>query len=141
MVFKLNISERGKAWKLELADETLVGKSIGEAIEGKELGADFEGYELMITGGSDIAGFPLSKDVEGIGSKRVLLTRGFAMRDAREGVRLRKLVRGKTISTSTMQINMNVVKAGKKALAAIFPDQNKVGEVASTTTPAASAAP
>ena len=77
-------------------------------------------------GGSDISGFPLSKDVEGIGLKRVLLTKGWGMHDSREGVRLRKTVRGKRIALTTSQINLKVLKHGTKKLAEIFPEQNKV---------------
>ena len=128
MPFKLNISEKGKAWKLELQDESLVGKSIGSKIEGKEIKPELEGYEFMITGGSDSSGFPLSKDVEGIALKKVLLTKGWGMRDNREGVRIRKTVRGKQISGTTALINLSVVKAGKKSLSEIFPEQNKAKE-------------
>ncbi len=125
---KYNISEKGKAWGIEREDEALVGKSVGDKFDGKELLSDLEGYELQITGGSDNAGFPLSKDVEGIGLKRVLLKRGWGMHDAREGVRIRKTVRGKAISNKIAQINIKVLKAGKKPLAEIFPEQTKPKE-------------
>ena len=94
-MFKLNISEKGKAWKLEIDSEFLVGKSVGDKFDGKEIKLELEGYELEITGGSDGAGFPVSKDVPGLGLKRVLLSKGWGMHDNREGVRLRKTVRGK----------------------------------------------
>lgn len=129
MAFKLNISDKGKAWKLELSGESLVGTSVGDKIEGKEINADFEGYELEITGGSDIAGFPLSKDVQGLGLRRVLLSKGWGMKDKRKGVRLRKTVRGKTISEKVVQINLKIVKHGHKKLESIFPDQNKKKEL------------
>ena|SRR3989344_9701928 len=125
MPFKLNISEKGKSWKVELADESLVGKSVGESVKGNEIKPELEGYELKITGGSDIAGFPLSQTVEGIGLKSVLLTKGWGMRDNTEGMRRRKTVRGKSIALTTSQINLSVVKAGSKPLAEIFPEQNQ----------------
>ena len=128
MAFKMNISDKGKAWRLEIEGEALVGKSVGEKIEGKELRKDLEGYEFEITGGSDIAGFPLSKDVEGLGLKRLLLKKGWGMRDNRKGVRIRKTVRGKTISEKIVQINMKVVKEGSKKLGEIFSEQNKIKE-------------
>ncbi len=124
MVFKLNIAEKGKTWKVELQDEALVGTAVGDTIDGKEIKADLEGYQLVVTGGSDLAGFPMSKDVEGLGLRRVLFTRGWGMRDTRKGLRLRKTVRGKQISLATSQINLMVTKAGKKPLAEIFPEQN-----------------
>jgi len=50
------------------------------------------------------------------------------MKDTRDGVRLRKTVRGKVISEKVVQINMKVLKHGKKKLEEVFPDQNKVPE-------------
>ena len=129
MVFKLNISDKGKAWRLEIEGESLIGKSVGEIIEGKEIKVELDGYGLEITGGSDIAGFPLSKDVEGLGLRRVLLKKGWGMRDNRRGVRIRKTVRGKTISEKIIQINMKVIKEGSKKLGDIFSGQNQAKEV------------
>ena len=126
MTFKFIIGHKGKAWRMEKDADFSIGKAIGDKIEGKELGNELDGYEFEITGGSDIAGFPLSKDVEGIGLKRVLLTRGWGMHDKRKGVRLRKTVRGKVISDKTVQINMKVLKEGKKKLEEIFNEQNKI---------------
>lgn len=136
MPFKINISEKGKAWKLETEDEILVGKLIGDKLDGKEIKHELEGYELEITGGSDSSGFPLSKDAEGIGLKRVLLTKGWGMRNSEEGLRKRKTVRGKQISNTTSQINLKVIKAGKKHLAEIFPEQNKPKEKKTEAKPA-----
>src|SRR3989344_1629627 len=117
MTFKLNISEKGKAWKLQIEDESLVGKSVGEKIRGEEVKKELKEYEFEITGGSDNAGFPLKKDVEGIALKRVLLTKGWGMRNNEEGVRRKKTVRGKQIAGNTSQINIKVLKTGSKGLA------------------------
>ena len=125
MPFKLNISEKGKAWKLESESEFLVGKSVGEKFDGKEIKPELEGYELEITGGSDIAGFPLYEKAEGLGLKRVLFTKGWGMRDTRKGLRLRNTVRGKQISSAVSQINIKVLKSGKKPLIEVFPEQNQ----------------
>lgn len=127
---KLNISDKGKAWRIELKDENLHGKSIGDTVKGNEISADLEGYELEITGGSDNAGFPLSKDIEGLVLRRKLLTKGFGMRDNTEGLRKRKTLRGKQISATTSQLNLKVLKHGHKKLNDIFPDQNKPVEAA-----------
>lgn len=138
MPFKLNISDKqGKSWKLELQDETLVGKSLGDTFDGKEVKPELEGYELKIVGGSDSAGFPLYEKLEGIGLKSILLTKGWGMRDSERGMRRKRTVRGKTIAASTAQINIVVVKAGKTALSEVFPDQNKPKEVAPVAQPAA----
>ncbi len=129
MPFKINISDKdGKTWKVEVVEETISGKSLGDKIDGKDIKPELEEYELEITGGSDQAGFPLAKNVEGIGLKRVLLSHGWGMRDTREGVRRRKTVRGKILTETTAQVNVKVLKAGKKSLSEVFPDQNKPKE-------------
>lgn len=125
MPFKINIGDKGKSWKFETESDHLNGKSLGDKIHGQELKSDLEGYELEISGGSDIAGFPLYKDLEGIGLKKFLFIKGWGMRDNRKGVRLKKTVRGKTISNKVIQINFKVLKHGKKHLNTIFPDQNQ----------------
>ena len=135
---KLNISEHGKAWRLEVDSELLAGKSVGDIVDGNEVSSDLAGYQLEITGGSDFAGFPLKKDVEGIGVKRVMLDKGWGLRirpkrnkkvsPKTTGLRMRKMVRGKVISEKVVQINMKVVKVGSKKLAEVFPEQNKAPE-------------
>ena len=138
MPFKINISEKsGKTFKLESESEELNGKNLHDKIEGKIISLDLEGYEFEITGASDIAGFTAMENVEGIGLKRVLLGYGKGMkkRPRREGkkkrstprpkgLRLKKTVRGKTISEAISQINLKILKEGKKKLHEIFPEQN-----------------
>ena len=129
MSFKLNLSNKGKAWKLEIESEVLVGKLIGDIVQGKEISEDLEGYEIEITGASDIAGFPHKKDVEGSGLKRVMFSsKGWGMHAKKQGLRLRKTVRGNQISEKTIQINFKVIKEGKKNLREVFPEQNKEPE-------------
>ncbi|MEK6888482.1 MAG: S6e family ribosomal protein [Nanoarchaeota archaeon] len=125
MVFKINISDKGKAWKIEGDVQALMGKNVGDKISGKEIKTELEGYELEITGGSDSAGFPLSKNIEGVYLRKALLTKGFGMKENIEGLRKRKTLRGKQISETTVQINMIVLKHGSKHLHEIFPEQNQ----------------
>lgn len=128
MAFKLNISHKGKSWKMDTESESLVGKSLGENLEGKDVSENLHGYEFEITGASDIAGFPHKQDVEGPALRRVLLKKGWGMRDNTEGMRRRKTVRGKQLSEKTVQINLKVKKEGSKSLVELFPDQNKPAE-------------
>jgi ribosomal protein S6E (S10) len=142
MVFKINIATKeGKTFKIEKKAEELLGKKIGEKVIGKEISPELEDYEFEITGASDKAGFTSFKEIEGEGLKRVLLRYGKAMkkRPRKEGkkkqlckkpkgLRLRKTVRGNIISESISQINLKIIKKGKKKLSEIFPDQNKVAE-------------
>ena len=129
MVLKLSISEKGKAYKLEVETDVLSDKRIGDKIDGKEIHEGLEGYELEITGGSDFAGFPMKSDVEGIGLQRAVLTRGWGMHDKRKGLRLRKTVRGRRISDKIVQVNLHVVKAGSKKLDGVLGSVPAEGEV------------
>ncbi len=135
MPFKLVIGDKGKAWKLDLDNEHLVGKSVGDKINGKDIKHELEGYELEITGGSDLSGFPLSKEAQGLALKSVLLSKGWGMRDNYPGIRRRKTVRGKVISLVVSQINLKVLKHGHKHLSEIFPEQNKPKEKKVETKP------
>ena len=137
MPFKVNISNKdGKTYKLELESEELLGKQLKDKIPGKMFLADLHDYELEITGASDKSGFPSLENVEGIGLKKVLLKYGKGMhkrplgnkkkiKRRPKGLRLRKTVRGKIISPDISQINLKVVRQGKKKLSEIFPDQAK----------------
>lgn len=142
-MFKINISEKGKTYHLELESEEIQGKKLHDKVEGKEILPALEGYELEITGASDKAGFPALEKVEGIALKKVLLSyeKGMHKKSKREGkkkwsnstpkgLRLRKKARGSTISSDIVQINFNVVKTGSKKLGEIFPDQCKPKEKA-----------
>jgi len=132
MPFKINISDKtGKTYKLELELENLIGKELNDKILGKEILPDLNGYELEITGASDKSGFTAMKNVEGIGLKRVLLTYGKGMHKKSKGdkkrrkrpprgLRLKRTVHGKVISSAISQINMKVIKEGAKKLAEVF---------------------
>ncbi|MEX0932958.1 MAG: S6e family ribosomal protein [Candidatus Pacearchaeota archaeon] len=142
MVFKINIAEKsGKTFKLESDSQALVGKKLYDKFNGEELSGDLKGYEFEITGASDKSGFPSLERVEGTQLKRVLLSyeKGMHKRPKKEGkrkrsdntpkgLRLRKTVRGNTISESMVQINLKLVKEGSKKLAEVFPEQNKAPE-------------
>ena len=122
-----------KTYKVELdmdKAQPLFGKKIGQEFNGEAIGLD--GYKLKITGGSDLSGFPMRRDIEGTGKRRVLLkvgSLGFRKRryhsipegegakkklkETRKGERRRKAIRGNTISDSIRQINCVVTKTGK----------------------------
>jgi len=120
---KLNLSEKdGNTYKVELdADKSrmLIGRKIGEEIEGDLIGA--AGYTFVITGGSDISGFPMRADVPGAGKKHILISSGTGIRKASNGQRVRKSVRGNTISDQITQVNLVVKSAGAQKLAELFP--------------------
>ena len=129
MVFKINISEKGKTFKTELESEALVGKKIGDKISGNEVLPDLAGYEFEIRGTSDKAGFPGFKDESGPGLRKVLFTKGpFFRKVKNKGVRKKKLVRGNEISLDTIQINTIVSKSGSKKLEEAFTKKEEVKE-------------
>jgi len=142
MVFKINIgTKNGKTYKLETEAKSIEGKELHEKILGKELDLNselknLEDYEFEITGASDKSGFTALESVPGTGLKGVLLSyeKGMKKRSRREGkkkrssytpkgLRLRKTVRGRVISPDIVQINLKIIKEGKKPLNEIFVSQ------------------
>lgn len=112
--FKVVVSDpkSKKAFQKEIEQKAsgFMGKKIGDKVKGDGLG--LSGYEFQITGGSDAQGFPMRKDVEGIGRKKVLLTRGTGFKTKVRGLRKRKSVRGNTISSAISQLNAKIVAYG-----------------------------
>ena len=104
--FKLTVSDiKGKSVTKELKDSdanpllTLeIGKETDAAIVGLK-------GKLKITGGSDKSGVPMRSDIHGAARKRVLLSKGVGLQDAEIGQRVRKLMRGNTISEEIYQVN------------------------------------
>ena len=125
MVFKINISNKGKTLKLETENEALIGKKIGEQLDGSDVSENLSGYTLEITGTSDLSGIPGQKGLEGNVYHRKLLTLGFGMKDRRKGMRLKKTLRGEEISPKTIQINTKVIKEGKNKIVDLAKDQKK----------------
>ena len=145
MAFKLVISDpkSGKSYQKEFEQSgLLVGKKVGETLNGEAFG--LSGYELQITGGSDKTGTPMRKDVDGIASRRLLLTKGVGYRSririkkdgktwharAGKGSRVKKRVRGNTISNDLVQINLTVTKPGAASLEQIFPKKETAAKPA-----------
>ena len=95
----------------------LVGRKIGEKVEGGIVG--LAGYALQITGGSDVAGFPMRKDVPGQKKVKVVTGRGVGLRRARKGTKYAKNVSGNTIAAGTAQVNAKIVEYGPQALDAL----------------------
>ncbi len=109
----INDTKTGKSYP-KVFDLDLSGNKIGDKIQGDSIG--LKGYELQITGGSDTAGFPMRSDIETTTRKRALLTSGAGIRrketKKKNGIKIRKAVRGNTISNQIIQVNMKVVKYG-----------------------------
>jgi len=105
--FKVVVSDpkTGKSQALEAKDamaQLFVGRRIGDTID---LSAVGQAYKVKVTGGSDKAGFPMRADILGGGKRYVLMTEGVGFRNAVEGEKRRKLVRGGLINDEVYQIN------------------------------------
>ena len=104
--FKLTISDiKGKSLSKELKDSDanpLLGLQLGNETDATVVGLS---GKLKLTGGSDKSGVPMRIDVHGAARKRVLLSKGVGLHDAEHGERVRKLIRGNTISEEIYQIN------------------------------------
>jgi small subunit ribosomal protein S6e len=118
MEYKVVIAdpETGKSYKQELKDDKakrLAGKRIGEELDGSVVG--LTGYKLKITGGSDKGGFPMKKGVQGRGTTKVLMKEGIGYRRTAD-LRVRKRVRGDSITEHIIQVNMMIAEKGKKTI-------------------------
>jgi small subunit ribosomal protein S6e len=104
--FKLTVSDiKGKSVTKELKDNDgnpLLGLQIGNETDAAIVGLK---GKLKITGGSDKSGVPMRSDIHGAARKRVLLTKGVGLQDADIGERVRKLMRGNTVSEEIYQLN------------------------------------
>ena len=114
----INDPKTGKSYQKIITDSSLIGKKIKDKIKGDSL--DLKEYELEITGGSDSSGFPMRKDFDSSARKRIMLTKGPGLRHNKKGRRIRKTLRGNTISSKTTQINFKILKYGTKKPEEIF---------------------
>jgi small subunit ribosomal protein S6e len=115
--FKVVVSDEGKSHQVIVKGHhanSLVGKKIGEEVDG--IFVSLPGYKLEITGGSDIDGFAMRKDVPGISRRRLLLSKGIGFKPSDKGVRKRRTVCGNEITLGITQINMKVIKKGKEPI-------------------------
>ncbi len=107
VTFKLVLSDpkTGKSEAQEVKDasaQLLIGRKIGDVLDASSMGIN---GKIMITGGSDKAGFPMRSDTLGGGKNYILLTKGIGYKTREEGAKKRKLIRGNTITEETYQVN------------------------------------
>lgn len=122
----VNDVKTGKSYQKQVDNTSFSGRNIGDTLPGTALG--LVGYELQITGGSDTAGFPLKKELEGGGRKKLLLKKGdTGIRDVRPGDVVRKTVRGHAMTDFVAQINLKISKYGTKSVEELLGVQPKEG--------------
>ena len=104
--FKLTVSDiKGKSVSKEIKDSDanpLLGLELGSETDASIVGLT---GKLKLTGGSDKSGVPMRNDIHGAARKYVLLSKGVGLQDAENGQRVRKLMRGNTISEEIYQVN------------------------------------
>src|SRR5947208_3036099 len=107
----------GKAYKKDITGHyanALIGKKIGEDLDGLYVG--LPGYKLQITGGSDKDGFPMRHDLPGPRRKGLLVSGGVGFHPVRPGMRKKKTVGGNTVSPDILQLKLNIVVRGTRAI-------------------------
>ncbi len=105
----------GKAYPKKIESPSLfLNKKIGEEV--KLDGIGLEGYVAKIKGGSDKQGFPMHPSVQGSMRKKIFISTGLGFKTKVKGQRKRVSVRGNTVSNEIEQLNLVVVKEGKKKL-------------------------
>ncbi|MEM1849848.1 MAG: 30S ribosomal protein S6e [Desulfurococcaceae archaeon] len=100
---------RAPAWQIRVNDDrtnSFLGLKIGDEVSGEVLG--LKNVKLVITGGSDISGFPMRPDIPGPVKKRALVSRPPGFHPKEEGERRRKTTRGNTIASDIVQINTKI---------------------------------
>ena len=113
----INDVKTGKSYNVAVSGHhanSLIGKNIGEIVDGIFVG--LPGYKLKITGGSDDTGVPLRGDMPGNKRRKLLMADGQSFHEKYPGQRKRVAVRGATISSAIVQINMAVAEYGPKSI-------------------------
>jgi len=122
--------KNGKSYSKKLEDNSdLIGKKLGEIIKGESIG--LSGCEFKITGGSDDSGFPMRPEINLAGKKKIYARKGIGIKTKYKGNFIRKTVAGNSVYQKTSQLNLAVVKAGKKSLEEIFGKKEEGGNVES----------
>jgi len=117
--FKLIVSDpaTGKSTVNEVEGaraQALIGRSLGELIDGSALG--IAQGKVLISGGCDKNGIPMRGDVHGSAKKYIVISSGPGFKPNRHGERRRKLVRGRSISDDTYQVNFTLKQDSQKDL-------------------------
>ncbi|MCL4437766.1 MAG: 30S ribosomal protein S6e [Candidatus Thermoplasmatota archaeon] len=109
-------SKSGKTYKKDISPESLSslsGRKVGDEVDGVFF--ELPGYKLKITGGSTNDGFPMKKDLQISGKKRILRTFDTGKK-AKNGYRKRVTFRGAIIGPDIAQLNLKVIQYGPTSL-------------------------
>jgi small subunit ribosomal protein S6e len=126
--FVVNDTQGKKSYPKTLQNNPYLGSKIGDKISGNELG--LVDYELEITGGSDIAGFPMRRDVDGFVRKKIYTIKTQGVKDihGKKGAKIRKTVAPNQINKDTVQINLKIIKYGTRSIKECLGIEDKPAE-------------
>ena len=119
----INDPKTGKTYQKAVDASLFNGRKLGETVQGAVFG--LPGFSVKIMGGSDNAGFPMRKEIDGFARKRPLLSKGPGVHIKRKGMLIRKLVRGNTFNEFSAQANVMITEHGKENLDELLPKQEK----------------
>ena len=113
--FKLVLADpkTGKCYQREVKEaeaEVFLGKQIGKKVKGDSFGLN--GYEFEITGGSDSSGFPMRKDIDSAGRKKILIVSGIGAKRIRKGRKGRVILRWENELKLKSVLKCNVILLG-----------------------------
>lgn len=133
--FRLTVSDSKTKLAYQIAvtgpaANKMIGKNIGDVISGDVAG--MAGYSLKVTGGTDKDGFAMRGDLPGPARRKVLVAGGVGYNPVADGVKRRKSMRGREISSDISQINTVIVEYGEKPMTELF--VKKEGEEAKKET-------
>ena len=126
---KLVISDRktGKAYNKKTEEPAFLNKKVGEEVDLGTVG--LPGFKAKITGGSDKQGFPMKLTLEGQKRKKILVRKGIGIRNKKKGMKKRKSMRGNTVGSDIVQLNMSITEQGSKPISEfIKPAETKIEE-------------
>jgi len=109
--------KQGKCYQIEVdstRSKPFFGVRIGNEFDGSLVG--LTGFKLQVTGGTDKDGFPMRRDLHGMERKRILLSGGTGFVPEAKGERMKKTIRGNTISEDIAQLNVKVLTYGVKGI-------------------------
>lgn len=122
-------TKEGKSYQSKVEGHhanSLIGKKIGNEVDGIFVG--LPGYKLEITGGSDLDGVPMKKNLPGPGRKKILGKGGIGFKSNPNNVKVKKTLRGNSISTNINQINMKIIQYGPKKIEEAFEEEQGESE-------------
>ncbi len=124
---KLVVSDpkTGKAYNKMTEEAVFLNRRVGEEVDLGKVG--LPGFKARITGGSDKQGFPMKPTLEGQARRKILVRKGIGIKTKKKGNILRKSMRGNSVASDIVQLNLVITHEGSKPIADFLkPGEKKV---------------